>query len=153
MSNANEWTELSKGVVVKAQPSGLWTLAIEWLNGPAILKLEADNSDWYYSEPDTSKTNADGHLTSLLSCKGCLLPSAPVGALIGKVGGSSASATDGTLFAVGKFALLEIDKSKGPLYLTINDEATGFGNNRGEIKVTISARPAPPPPAVAAATK
>ena len=137
------WTVLKDKVKIDAKPTGLWTLATEWVEGPAILKFEAGNEAWFYSQSDSGKTYADGDLDSLLATKTCLLPSAPVGALIGKIGGSSASATDGTLFAIGKFTLLEIDKSKGPLYLTINDELTGFSNNRGEILVKISSRPAP----------
>ena len=140
---STNWVILKDNVKVEARPAGLWTVALEWLDGPAILKFEAGDEEWFYSESDVSKTRADGHLTSLLAAKGCLLQSAPVGALIGKIGGSSASATDGTLFTVGKFTLLEIDKSKGPLYLTINDEPGGFANNRGAITVKISSRSAP----------
>ncbi len=137
---ADEWTVVKDGLKVKAKPDGVWTLALEWVASPMLLRFEADDEEWYYAEPDGSKARADGHLSSLLAAKGCLLPSAPVGALIGKVGGSSAGTADGTLFVVGKFCVVEIDKPKGPIYLTINDELTGFANNRGEITVKISAR-------------
>jgi hypothetical protein len=144
---ADEWVVLNDNVKVKARPDGVWTLALEWVNGPAVLKFEAGDEEWFYAEPDASNTRADGHLSSLLAAKSCLLPSAPVGALIGKIGGSSAGVSDGTVFVVGKFCLVEIDKSKGPVYLTINDELTGFGNNRGEISVKISSRPLSAAPA------
>lgn len=137
-----DWVVLTD-VKVKAKPDGVWTLALEWVNGPAVLKFEAGDEEWFYAEHDTSKARADGHLASLLATKNCLLPSAPVAALIGKIGGSSAGAADGTVFVVGKFCLVEIDKSKGPVYLTINDELTGLGNNRGEISVKISSRAQP----------
>ena len=143
------WTVVKKDVQVEAKPAGLWTLVLEWIDGPAFLKLEAGSEEWHYSESENGKCGADGHLGSLLAAKTCLLPSAPVGALIGKVGGSSAGSSDGTLFVVGKFTLVEIDKPKGPLYLTINDELTGFANNRSSITVTVSSRPSaasPPPP-------
>lgn len=140
---ADDWVVLKDNVKVKARPDGVWTLALEWVNGPAVLKFEAGGEEWFYAEPDSSKATADGHLASLLAPKNCLLPTAPVGALIGKIGGSSAGAADGTVFVVGKFCLIEIDKSKGPVYLTINDELTGFGNNRGEISVKISSRAHP----------
>lgn len=145
---ANEWVVLKENVKVKARPDGVWSLALEWVSGPAVLKFEAGDEEWFYAEPDASKTRADGHLSSLLAAKSCLLPSAPVGALIGKIGGSSAGVSDGALFVVGKFCLIEIEKSKGPVYLTINDELTGFGNNRGEISVKISSRPLPAAPTV-----
>jgi hypothetical protein len=140
---ADEWVVLREGVNVKARPDGVWTLALEWVNGPAVLKFEAGNEEWFYAEADVSKARADGHLSSLLAAKNSLLPTAPVGALIGKIGGSSAGTADGTLFVVGKFCLVEIDKSKGPVYLTINDELTGFVNNRGEITLKISSRALP----------
>lgn len=144
---ADGWVVVEEKVLVKAKPDGVWTLAREWIDGPAVLKFEAGDGEWFYAEADGSKAKADGHLSSLLAAKNCLLPSAPVGALIGKIGGSSAAVSDGALFVVGKFTLVEIDKSKGPIYLTINDELTGFGNNRGEITVKISSRPVPAPPA------
>jgi hypothetical protein len=138
---ADEWIVLNEGLKVRARPDGVWTLALEWVKGPALLKFEAGDEEWFYAESDSSKARADGHLSSLLAAKSCLLSTAPVGALIGKIGGSSAGVTDGTLFVVGKFSLMEIDRPRGPIYLTINDELTGFGNNRGEITVKIFARP------------
>lgn len=142
----NKWVVL-QDVKVEAKPKGVWTLALEWVEGPAILKFEAGDEEWFYSEPDSAKSGADGHLESLLAAKMCISANAPVGALIGKIGGSSASAADGTVFVVGKFALVEIDKPKGPIYLTMNDELTGFANNRGFINVKISSRPVPAQPA------
>jgi hypothetical protein len=134
-----KWTTIAD-VTVTASPKGVWTIALEWVEGPALLKLEADDREWFYSENDQTRTGADGHRTALLSTKNCLLPIAPVGALVGKIGGSSAGACDGKSFVVGKFCIVEIEKSSGPLYLTINDELTGLANNRGEIGVRISSR-------------
>jgi hypothetical protein len=137
----DDWVVLKDNVKVKARPDGVWTLALEWVNGPAVLKFEAGDEEWYYAESDAGKAKADGHLSSLLAAKNTVLPAAPVAALIGKIGGSSAGINDGTLFVVGKFCLLEIDRSKGLVYLTINDELSGFANNRDEISVKISSRP------------
>jgi hypothetical protein len=134
------WVVLKDEVEVPAKPTGLWTLALEWADGPALIKFEASDDYWFYSESDASKCSADGHLSSLLPAKACLLPTAPVGALIGKIGGSSAAATDGTVFVVGKFCIIEIAESRGPIYLTMNDEVTGFANNRGSVRVKISSR-------------
>jgi hypothetical protein len=144
---ADEWVVLKDGITVKARPDGVWTLALEWVNGPAVLKFEAGDEEWYYAESDAGKAKADGHLSSLLAAKNTVLPAAPVAALIGKIGGSSAGVNDGTLVVVGKFCLLEIDRSTGPVYLTINDELSGFANNRGAITVRISSRPLPAAPA------
>jgi hypothetical protein len=135
----DNWQVLAN-VKVPAKPAGGWTLAVEWVKGPGMLKFEAGAEEWFYAESDQNKAFADGDLAALVAPKTCLLPTAPVGALIGKIGGSSAGTADGTVFVVGKFCLLEVAKSKGPVYLTINDELTGLGNNRGEISVKISGR-------------
>jgi hypothetical protein len=137
---SSSWEVIAADFKVPAKPAGIWTMAVDWINGPAVVKIEANDDEWYYSEADSGKTRADGHLMSLLSCKACIHPAAPVGALIAKIGGSSAGVSDGTLYTIGKFALIEIDKPKGPLFLTINDELSGLENNRGSIKVSVSAR-------------
>jgi hypothetical protein len=68
----------------------------------------------------------------------CLLEKGPVGALIGKLGGSTAGSDDGTLFLAGQSCVVKVAQGNGgPLYLTINDEITGLGNNDGTISVEV----------------
>jgi hypothetical protein len=127
---------------VPAQPAGIWTLIVEYVRGPALVKVEAEDTKWYYSQANSC--TADGDLLSLISTQSCILKGAPVGALIGKIGGSTAGVADGTVFLAGKTCIIELDQSKrGPLYLTINDEVTGMGNNSGELKVRVSIKPNP----------
>src|SRR5713226_9672888 len=75
---------------------------------------------WSYA-PDR-KCTADGDPKAPLNPATCLFADAPPGALIGKIGGSTAGKTDGTkLFVVGSYCVIELeDKAKGPLYLTMN---------------------------------
>jgi hypothetical protein len=121
---------------VPAKPAGIWTLVHEYVHGPALIRIEAEDTEWMYSKAD--KCKADGDLLSSISPAACILKDAPVGALIGKIGGSSAGISDGTLFVVGKHCIFELDPNKrGPLYLTINDELTGFENNNNAIEVDI----------------
>ncbi|SRR6266498_3309923 len=136
-----DWPQVFEEVV-PAQPAGIWTLVAEYVRGPALVKVEAENAKWKYSQAD--ECTADGDLLSLISAQACILKGAPVGALIGKIGGSTAGVADGTVFLAGKMCIIELDQSKrGPLYFTINDELTGMGNNDGKLKVTISIKPSP----------
>jgi len=136
---------------VPAKPTGIWTLVCEYVRGPALVKIEAEDTVWMYSKADECK--ADGDLLSSISSAACILKDAPVGALIGKIGGSSAGISDGTLFVAGKHCIIELDANKrGPLYLTINDELTGFENNDKAIKVDIFIKVIAKPPATSSPT-
>jgi hypothetical protein len=41
------------------------------------------------------------------------------------------------LFLLGSYAVPTIDKASGPLYLTIKDAPSGFGDNLGAVRVII----------------
>jgi hypothetical protein len=144
------WAEEKDQIEVKAKPDGTWTWAYDYVKGPALIKFEA-TGEWRYSP--AKECSADGDLNSMISAKNCILPDAPVGALIVKIGGSTAGAKDGKLFLAGREGLVEIDQgTSGPIFLTINDELTGMSDNDGVIKVKISLKPisqAAPPPAPA----
>jgi hypothetical protein len=131
------WTEVKDNVEIKAKPEGIWTLVHEYVRSPALVEIEANDDEWEYAPG--KKCSANGDLGSTLRPQDTILPSAPVGALIAKVGGSTAGTTDGRLFVVGKRALLQLDQSTGgPLFLTINDQLSGLQNNDKSIKVKIS---------------
>ena len=103
-----------------------------------LLKLEvADKtSTWTYAPNVVSSANGDPN--SRIQIDARLLGEAPVGALIAKIGGSSAGSSDGKLFLVGDFCIIRLDdKQEGPLFLTINDGPKGFTDNSGQISVNI----------------
>jgi hypothetical protein len=141
-----QWNEMIAAEIL-AKPNGLWTRAYDYVSGPKKLSLEvkpkADGTlqTWKYST--LRECSANGDLGSSIGADRCLLKTAPVGALIGKIGGSTAGATDGTItFIVGQFCVVEFDeKVKGPLFLTINDEPSGFADNDGQLSVTLSEAP------------
>jgi len=139
--DSTEWP-FSVEAEVKAKPSGLWTVAREFIPGPVRIRFEAEGT-WKYS-PE-SQCGPDGDMLSMISPSQTILKSAPVGSLIAKIGGSSAGQTDGTLYLVGSFAVIEVGADvKGPLYLTINDDPGGFVNNSGSLKVKVHWKPVPP---------
>lgn len=129
------WIEAAE-IEVPAKPAGVWTLAHEYLEGPALIKVESQG-EWTYS---TAKTcGPDGDLNALVSSAHAILASAPLGALIMKVGGSTAGTSDGETHVVGRAGIVRIDDGKrGPIFLTINDELTGLADNSGELKVKLS---------------
>ena len=90
------WTELDP-VVVNAKGDGLWTWAYEWLDGP-LIKFQAEGV-WRYSQA-LNECTADGDLNALICSSRCVLPVAPVGALLAKIGGSTAGTKDGKVFLV-----------------------------------------------------
>lgn len=136
---------------VRAKPDGLWTLADEFAVGSCVLKISAKpRATWAYADAAAARCGAEGHRNSLLSREKCLLASAPVGALIGKIGGSTAD-TEGTKFVVGRYCVVRVPAEGGPLFLTINDEYGGMDNNADSIDVDVSEITLPPAPAPAPA--
>ena len=73
-----------------------------------------------------------------------LLPDARLGALIAKVGGSTADAAPDknvvTVFAAGRYCVFKAPEEgkTGPLYLTVNDSPTGAAQVTGSLDVVIS---------------
>jgi hypothetical protein len=149
-SNDMSWNELVS-IDVEAKPAGLWTLALDSIEGPALLKIEAAGQ-WSYS-PAAKKCPPDGDLAAVFSTANCILPDAPVGALIAKIGGSTAGIKDGAngkLYVVGHMAVIPIDQNaSGPVFLTINDQISGFGDNSGKLNAKLSLKRVPPMPAPA----
>jgi hypothetical protein len=127
------------------QPAGLWTLVADFVEGPALLKITATAENrWAYAESAAAVCGADGDTDAFLLRSKCLVPTAPVGALIGKIGGSSAGVSDGTTFVAGRVCVVRVPDDGGPLYLTINDEYTGMANNADFITVQVWSSPVEP---------
>ena len=129
-----------KRVSVPATPAaGMWSVALEWIEGPCRLCISADG-EWSFADEADAKCGPDGSPVSHIPASRCLNPDAPVGALIGKIGGSTAdSSVEGTLrFVVGRYCAFRLAaEHSGPLFLTINDTRTGYADNGGQVQVTI----------------
>jgi hypothetical protein len=129
--------EIVTNATVLAKPTGIWTWVVEYVKGPAQILVEA-SGEWFYASG--KKCGPDGDLKAFNSADSTLLPSAPWGSLLVKIGGSTAGAGDGSVHVAGSRALVVIeDKVSGPVFLTINDEVSGLDDNTGslEVKVTI----------------
>jgi hypothetical protein len=132
------WTELTPSTTIPAQPHGLWTVVLPYVQGPVKIKIEADGA-WEFL-PSTS-CGPDGYVIGGLVSES-LVPTAPIGALVGKVGGGTAEKPDAdksTVFSVGRFCVLVLpDGTGGALFLTMNDKPDWFPQHSGGITVKLS---------------
>jgi hypothetical protein len=136
------WSELVKGAVVPANPTGIWTSVYDYVAAPRRLRFRATGK-W-----DIAGTpcGPDGNPSM---DKGGLLPGALNGSLIGKIGGGTADSSvpaAGTpapagspfFFPVGSFCTIDLPTGvSGALFLTINDSPSGFSKHGGGITVDI----------------
>ncbi|MBI2188386.1 MAG: hypothetical protein HYU37_14890 [Acidobacteria bacterium] len=140
-------------VKVPAKPAGLWQLAIEYVETPCLLRLRVVEQDargacvpttWRLSATLESSPNG----INAPARTGLLATTALRGALIGKVGGSTADIPDSTapatpygakkVFAVGSECMVSLSAGEeGPLYLTMNDSPDSFAEHDGALHVQI----------------
>jgi hypothetical protein len=147
---AMTWTVVVDRAKVPGKPAGLWTWMLDDVIGPALIKIEAKpGGKWVYAPG--KECGPDGDLGAVLGTANVPVKEAPVGALIAKIGGSTAGMKDGKIYVIGGKAIIPIgEKARGPVLLTINDERTGLADNSGELEVTISISPTSIAPADAA---
>jgi hypothetical protein len=140
---------------VPAKPAGIWHLALESLKEAEghLLRfriLESDaNGDplrdkWHASA--TVECTADG--VNGPARTGMLVGTAPRGALVGKLGGSTADLPDSTnpatpygtkkVFAIGTTCIMSLASGEGTaLFLTMNDSPEGFAEHTESLHVVI----------------
>jgi len=146
-------------VKVDAKPPGCWTVILPFVTGPRLLRFSVhDKDDKGAGVPMKWRLNSDEECGADGSIKGgtktgALVTSAALGALVGKVGGSTAdlpdastaAATGGSgrkLFPVGSYAVVALTSNdSGPLFLTMNDGTEGFATHSGSLWVLIEEAP------------
>jgi hypothetical protein len=138
----------ARTIIVPARGETLWTLAVEYVAGPCKVRLKsAATGRW---QCGTETCGPGGTLTGTYDA---LLASAPIGALIGKIGGSDsdcppfppptptgAAAPAGAprVFAVGAFCVIDVkDTESGPLFLAMNNKVSAFKDHHGLLQVII----------------
>lgn len=149
--NWDDW----KTTDVPAKPGhGYWTMVADYVDASTRLNFVADDerdgpseaagqppkkeaNKWSYA--DGKACYADGDPKAPINPANCLLPDAPPGALIGKIGGSTAGKSDGVkMFVVGSFCVFELDaNTKGALYLTMNADPMSSLKRDGHLRVKI----------------
>jgi hypothetical protein len=147
------WKNL-KTFTVEAKPTGLWNLVTDYVTGSRLLRFRWMRQDAQgnalpdsWSPDKNVRCGADG--TWVTPAKtGLLSGGAMYGALIGKIGGSSADVPDTSqpaspygsrrVFAVGSHCVISLGATEGgPLYLTMNDAPDGFASHTGAFTVLI----------------
>ncbi len=127
------WRVLIEKMTVPGRSGTLWTLAIEGLHPGRLMKIEVlgdpnANPPTAVWKPKDFLCSADGAVSGAPRSNP-LLSQAPLGALIAKIGGSTAdNALDkGTppayiVFAVGRCCIFKVpDTPIGALFLGVND--------------------------------
>jgi hypothetical protein len=148
------WREI-KWARVPARPDGLWNMIVEHIAGPRLLRISVKDLDkdknpvavkWKLAAAEECGANG---IIKTAAHTGALNTSAPRGALIAKVGGSTADLADATAvaarrtFTVGAYCVVSLEKTDtGPLFLTMNDDPDSFSNHDGELLVLIEEAPA-----------
>ena len=136
----NNWELLNSAKVPAKPDAGIWTLLAEDLPDFQRLKITA-TGQWEYTDKFPSACTADGDTTSAMDQAHCIYSQAPIGALIGKFGGSNMGVSDGVVFLIGSLCIYERPADcKIPypcLFVTINDRLDGFSDNSGELSVSL----------------
>jgi hypothetical protein len=108
-----------------------------YIEGPVHLQIQVDGK-WRLDKQ--TECGPDGSLKDGFK-DDALLKTAPMGALIAKIGGSTAEKpTEGgaTVFAVGSFCIVRVAaETRGTLYFAMNDVTTEFADHSGELTAEI----------------
>jgi hypothetical protein len=127
------WVKLADARVAP-RPSSPWTKVLDYVPAKSRLKFEAKGS-WRYG---TWVFGPEGSADPILTASACLSTTAPVGALLGKIGGSTSGRDDGKIFTIGQWGFVETDeKTAGPLFLAVNVPAGVAASPPDELTVEV----------------
>ena len=131
------WRKLTVVKVPEPQATA-WTPALDFLISKRLYRLQVKlGSKWTLLDATTDCT-ADGYDNAPPRNGDPICIAAPFGALIAKVGGSTAD-KGGTIFGVGRYCIYRVadDANAGPLYLGANDLPAAMSKIQGQIEVEI----------------
>jgi hypothetical protein len=148
-----------KLIKLVATAAPLWTLVRDYVPGSRLLRFTVVDKDesnaavaskWCPVDK-TPPCGPDG-IVPTTSKSGLLTNGALYGALIGKLGGSSADVPDSSavgspygtkrVFAIGSHCVISLASGDaGPLFLTMNDTPNGFGGHSGELHILLEEYP------------
>ncbi len=126
---AVNWTELQTINITPGPIDWPWRVAVETLRDITYLQIESQGS-WEAAGNHLKPFSPDGHVGLPIQSDRLILPDCPAGALIGRIGGSSATfatvavgaaAAESRPFAIGSHCLVPIPSgSVGPLFIGFN---------------------------------
>jgi hypothetical protein len=132
------WRKL-KTVKVPDPQTVAWTPALDFLIPNRLYRFQVEHTSRWKSDGAAGECSADGYDNNGPQRNGDpLCITSPFGALIAKIGGSSADKS-GTIFGVGRHCVCQIsDIAKlGPVYFGINDVAAAMTKVKGQLEVAI----------------
>jgi hypothetical protein len=134
-----------KEISVPQRPTNFWTPAWDYVTPGRLYRISVEpvgaaDQTW---TPASAAQPCTAEGDPALTRQGLPLDSCAVGALIGKIGGSSAEIKPDkdkvVLFGVGRHCVVSVDAAKaGALYLGINDTHASAAQLQGQLLVTIS---------------
>jgi hypothetical protein len=126
-----------KDVKVPEPQDAAWTPALDYIIPKRLYRLQAKAAGKWTLDGGTECT-ADGYDSGPPRNGDPVYSGSPFGALIAKVGGSTADHS-GTIFGVGRYCVFQIaDEAKtGPLYLGANDLPPAMSKVTGQLEVEI----------------
>lgn len=136
------WRPIGGKVKVPRDGKSAWTPAMDFVTPGKLYRITVDEKQEWKPDSGSANCNADGDATVSLS-SAVVLNTSAVGALIAKIGGSTADLKPDTnkvtVFSAGRHCVFSVaDAAKaGPLYLGINDVPNSQAKVVGQIEVTI----------------
>jgi len=121
-------------ITVWARPSGYWNSTGVQKPKGVVLEIVYSGGQWACN-PWWGPCDGRGD-SRYLGGPTYLMPGAPQGALIGKVGGDSQGGGS-SVFLVGNMCLIPAEL-EGEVWLTVNDDPVGFGDNGGHLSVSFA---------------
>jgi len=133
------WRPVLENLTVPEKKGVAWSCALDFLPPGKLIKILVDPSATWKPNQFSVAVGADGDPGASRNPGKLILESAPLGALIGRLGISSAGPrTDELIFPVGRHCVLTVPPEKGgALYFGVNDAETLLGLVEGSLKVSI----------------
>ncbi len=132
------WRKL-KEVELPDPQDAAWTPALDYLIAKRLYRLRVKGeADRWQLEGMTAPCTVDGTDFNAARSTEPICPGSPFGALIGKIGGSTAD-NAGVIFGVGRYCVYQVteEAKAGPLYLGANDLSVLMSKVNGKVMVEI----------------
>jgi hypothetical protein len=114
------WTEIKNFVLPAGDVTAPWVLVVDTIRGATYLQINA-TGQWTAMTGLLAPCGPDGLAGLTLPLDRLVLPDAPPGALIGRIGGSSASLKADNAFVLGGSCVVAVPSgSIGPLFVSFN---------------------------------
>ncbi len=114
------WTEIQNFTAPAGDVTAPWLLVVETIRGATHLQITA-TGQWTAMAGLLGACGPDGLAGLALPADRIVLPDAPPAALIGRIGGSSASLKTDSAFVVGRNCVVPVPTGRiGPLFVSFN---------------------------------